>query len=109
MHYSCVWWGGQQLTFAVAGWAGVARLRCPACSREMKNEHSLSVHISRYHGRPGQQDPTHNEYQSKYPSQSRQGIHSVPYESIIASRAGSLHNTFHSFGSTRRSHLSLLL
>ena len=25
------------------------RLRCPECGREMKNEHSLSVHISRYH------------------------------------------------------------
>ena len=29
--------------------AGGPRLRCQECGREMKNEHSLSVHISRYH------------------------------------------------------------
>ena len=45
---------GRSLNSVVAGaslWVSGpgGRLRCPECGREMKNEHSLSVHISRYH------------------------------------------------------------
>jgi len=38
------------LKSAVAGlWWGSYRLRCGFCDRDMKNEHSLNVHVSRYH------------------------------------------------------------
>ena len=41
---------GPALKSAVAGlWWGSARLRCTFCGRDMKNEHSLNVHVSRYH------------------------------------------------------------
>ena len=45
---------GRSQLLVVAGaslWpgAGGPRLRCQECGREMKNDHSLSVHISRYH------------------------------------------------------------
>jgi hypothetical protein len=42
--------GRPTLKSAVAGlWWGSPRLRCPYCDRDMKNEHSLNVHVSRYH------------------------------------------------------------
>ena len=39
------------LKSAVAGlwWGNSYRLRCSFCDRDMKNEHSLNVHVSRYH------------------------------------------------------------
>ena len=37
------------MALSVAGLLWDDRLSCQHCHREMKNEHSLNVHISRYH------------------------------------------------------------
>ena len=37
------------VALSVAGLLWDDRLSCQHCHREMKNEHSLNVHISRYH------------------------------------------------------------
>ena len=74
------------------------RLRCEHCNREMKNEHSLNVHISRYHNQAHQPTqavcPVCNKtYSNQYSL--RTHMHLQARAPHIVTRATRVINPFH--------------